>query len=145
MLKTKFAADKDIEIQTDFSSNDTVFDADMMITDWSGIAYEYSFTTYKPVLFMDTPIKIMNPEYQRIDTEPFNIWMREILGRVVKPEDASTVGDVIDEMFAETDNYRDTIKQYAYDYVYNLDHSSEVGGKYIINELQRIIKERKKS
>lgn len=47
-----------------------------MITDWSGIAYEYAYTTCKPVLFIDTPMKIMNPEYKKIGIEPLNIWMR---------------------------------------------------------------------
>lgn len=142
-LKAKFAADEDIEIQTDFSSNSTVFEADMMITDWSGIAYEYSFTTYKPVLFIDTPLKIMNPEYKKIDTEPFNIWMREVLGKVIAPSEASGAGGVIDEIFASAEDYRETIKKYAYEYVYNLDHSGEVGGKYIIGQLQQIISSRK--
>lgn len=79
-LKQRFASDEDIEIQTDFSSNSTVFEADMMITDWSGIAYEYAYTTCKPVLFIDTPMKVMNPEYKKIDVEPINIWMRESIG-----------------------------------------------------------------
>lgn len=141
-LKTKFAHD-DIEIQTDFSSNETVFQADMMITDWSGIAYEYSFTTYKPVLFIDTTLKIMNSEYKKIDTEPFNIWMRDILGKVIKPKEVSRAAKVISEMLASADTYRDTIKKYAYEYVYNLDHSGEVGAKYIIEALQLIIKDKK--
>ncbi|MCI9218158.1 MAG: membrane protein insertase YidC [Lachnospiraceae bacterium] len=141
-LKAKFSSEN-IEIQTDFSSNDTVFQADMMITDWSGIAYEYSFTTYKPVLFIDTPLKIMNSEYQRIDTEPFNIWMREILGKVIKPSEAGGVYGVITEMLGEADKYHDIIKSYANEYVYNLDHSGEVGAKYIISELKRIIENKK--
>ena len=64
-LKVKYEQDSDVEIQTDFSSNSTVFEADLMITDWSGIAYEYAYTTQKPVLFINTPMKVMNPEYQR--------------------------------------------------------------------------------
>ncbi len=145
MLKARYENDDNIEIQTDFSSNDTVFQADMMITDWSGIAYEYSFTTYKPVIFIDTPMKIMNPEYTKIDTEPFNIWMRDILGKVVKPEDVSGIGDVIDDMYKHADEYRETIKNYAEEYVYNLDHSSEVGAKYIIEELTKCIQKRKQA
>lgn len=145
ILRAKFAQDDDIEIQTDFSSNDTVFKADMMITDWSGIAYEYAFTTYKPVLFVDTPLKIMNPEYQKIDTEPFNIWMRDVLGKVIRPEDASKADLVIEEIFALANTYYETIKKYAYEYVYNLDHSSEVGAKYIIEDLQRIISKKRKA
>ncbi len=142
-LKAKFRSSEDIEIQTDFSSDSTVFDADAMITDWSGIAYEYSFTTYKPVLFIDTPIKVMNPEYRRIDTEPFNIWIRDILGKVIKPEDAGRAYESISEMFDESEKYSEQIRKYAYEYVYNLDNSSKIGGKYIIEDLQRIIKEKK--
>lgn len=54
-LKERYANNPDIEIQTDFSSNSTVFEADLLVTDWSGIAYEYAFATNKPVLFVDTP------------------------------------------------------------------------------------------
>ena len=79
-LKERYKDDTDIEIQTDFSSNSTVFEADLMITDWSGIAYEYAYTTCKPVLFIDTPMKIMNPEYKKIGIEPLNIWMRYEIG-----------------------------------------------------------------
>ena len=79
-LKVKYEQDSDVEIQTDFSSNSTVFEADLMITDWSGIAYEYAYTTQKPVLFINTPMKVMNPEYQRIDTVPLNILLREEIG-----------------------------------------------------------------
>ncbi len=60
-LAKKYEDNTCIEFQLDFSSNKTVFDADVLITDWSGIAYEYAFTTLKPVLFINTPMKIMNP------------------------------------------------------------------------------------
>ncbi len=76
-LKDKYKDVKNIIIQTDFSKNDTVFNSDILITDWSGIAYEFAFTTKKPVVFIDTPIKIMNPDYKKIDVEPYNIWVRE--------------------------------------------------------------------
>ena len=56
-LKAKYGP-LGIEIQTDFSSNSTVFEADMMITDWSGIAYEYAFTTCRPVLTTDSQITL---------------------------------------------------------------------------------------
>ena len=43
-------ASNDFIIETDFSSNVTVYTADLLITDWSGIAFEFSFTTDKPSL-----------------------------------------------------------------------------------------------
>ncbi len=142
-LKAKFAARDDIEIQTDFTSNDTVFEADMMITDWSGIAYEYAFTTCKPVLFIDTPMKIMNPEYQKIDTVPINIWMRDVIGASIKPEDINTAAQIAQQILTSSDEYCGKIEAFVQEYVYNVGNSSKVGADYIISRLQQIIKSKK--
>lgn len=142
-LKEKYKDNSDIEIQTDFSSNSTVFEADMMITDWSGIAYEYAYTTCKPVLFIDTPMKIMNPEYTKIDTEPINIWMREKIGKVLALDSVSEAADAVAEMLKNSDDYSRQIDEFVHEYVYNLGNSSEVGAKYIIKTIQEKIKEAK--
>lgn len=142
-LKERYASDGNIEIQTDFSSNSTVFEADMMITDWSGIAYEYAYTTCKPVLFVDTPMKVMNPEYQKIDTEPINVWMREEIGAVLKLSEVEQVDAYISRLLADSATYHDRISAFVNEYVYNLGSSGEVGAKYIISVIQNKIKERK--
>ena len=67
-------------LQEDFSSNQTVFNADILVTDWSGIAYEYAFTTLKPCLFINTPMKVMNPDYRDIGLEPFDLVIRNQIG-----------------------------------------------------------------
>lgn len=142
-LKERFAHNSDILIQTDFSSNSTVFEADMMITDWSGIAYEYAYTTYKPVLFVDTPMKVMNPEYLRIDVEPINIWMREQIGAVLGVNEMNRVADTVSYLLSHAEDYQEKIKVFVEEYVYNLGRSAEVGAKYIIAEIQEKIRERK--
>lgn len=142
-LKEKYKYNSDIEIQTDFSSNSTVFEADMMITDWSGIAYEYAYTTCKPVLFIDTPMKIMNPEYTKIDTEPINIWMREKIGKVLALDSVSEAADAVAEILMNSDGYSRQIDEFVHEYVYNLGSSSEIGAKYIIKTIQEKIKEAK--
>lgn len=141
-LKDKYASDNDIEIQTDFSSNSTVFGADMMITDWSGICYEYAYTTCKPVLFIDTPMKVMNPEYKKIDVEPINIWMRDSIGASIKPDEMDKAAAVVEEMLNNADKYSERIDKFVHEYVYNLGHSAQVGGDYIINAVVRKINEK---
>lgn len=142
-LKRCFDVDDDVEIQTDFSSNATVFEADMMITDWSGIAYEYAYTTCKPVLFINTPMKVMNPEYQKIDIEPINIWMREKIGRVIETDEMDSVFEVVTEILDSSAEYHNQIDAFVHEYVYNLGNSSEVGARYIIDQLQKKIRGRK--
>lgn len=142
-LKVKYEQDRDIEIQTDFSSNNTVFEADLMITDWSGIAYEYAYTTQKPVLFINTPMKIMNPEYQKIDTVPLNILLREEIGCSLNLDELSQIGDKVQMLLEHKADYYEKIGNFVQEYVYNHGTSAEVGAKYMITTIQRKIKERK--
>lgn len=143
-LKENFREQEDIEIQTDFSSNSTVFEADIVITDWSDIAYEYAFTTCKPVLFINTPMKVMNPEYQKIDTKPFNIWMRDEIGKVLEPENAGQAFEIVADMLASSEYYHDKIAALVHQYVYQLGSSSKIGAEYIVKQIQKRSEERKK-
>lgn len=142
-LKEKYQKNPNIEIQTDFSSNSTVFEADLMLTDWSGIAYEFAYTTQKPVLFINTPMKIMNPEYEKIDVVPLNISLRDEIGCSLNLNELDKVCDTVDALLENADMYNEKIGKFIEEYVYNLGHSSEVGAKYIIGQLQKVIKERK--
>lgn len=142
-LKVKYEQDRDVEIQTDFSSNSTVFEADLMITDWSGIAYEYAYTTQKPVLFINTPMKVMNPEYQKIDTVPLNILLREEIGCSLNLDELDQISDKVQELLDHKDDYYEKIGNFVQEYVYNHGTSAEVGAKYIIEEVQKKIQERK--
>lgn len=142
-MKEDFKDNNNIEIQTDFSSNDTIFNADIMITDWSGIAYEYAFTTKKPVVFIDTPMKVMNPEYKKIKVEPFNIWCRDIIGEVIKIDNIKTINSVLKSMIKNENKYKENIEKLLKSNVYNLGKSAEVGGEYIINAVKEKIDERR--
>lgn len=142
-LKARYAEAKDILIQTDFSSNSTVYEADLVITDWSGIAFEYAFTTYKPILFVDTPVKIMNSEYKKIGIEPFNFFIREKIGIAIKPDEAPGVLTVVQKLFASAEIYHDQIAAIAHEYVYNLDHSAGAGARYLMEQIKIKTEKRK--
>ena len=143
-MKKQYENNKNIEIQTDFSKTDTVFNADLIITDWSGIGFEYAFTTKKPVLYIDTPMKIMNPHYKEIDVEPINIWARNEIGKSLKTDELDKIKDTINELLNSKDKYKKKITKLVDEYVYNLGNSAEVGAKYIIDVIQKKIKERSK-
>lgn len=142
-LKVKYEQDKDIEIQTDFSSNSTVFESDIMITDWSGIAYEYAYTTQKPVLFVNTPMKIMNPEYQKIDTIPLNVLLREEIGCSLNLDELDKLSVKVQELLMHKQDYYEKIGNFVQEYVYNHGMSAEVGARYMVAQIQEKIKRRK--
>ena len=143
-MKEKYKNDTNIEIQTDFSSNKTVYSADLVITDWSSIAQEFAYTTKKPVIFVDTPMKIMNPEYEKLGIDPINIWMRNILGETIQVKDCNKIDELVEKMLINRDSYKEKIDKFVSEAMYNIGHSAEVGGKYIIGVVQEKINERKK-
>lgn len=142
-LKVKYENVPDVDVQIDFSSNNTVFEADLMITDWSGVSFEYAFTTQKPVLYINTPMKVMNPDYQKIGAEQINVSLRNEIGYSLDTDKLDSIDEVVDKMFQSKDEYYEKIGNYVNEYVYNLGNAAEVGGKYIIGQLQKKIKERK--
>ncbi|MDE6639417.1 MAG: membrane protein insertase YidC [Acetatifactor sp.] len=143
-LKQKYSNRDNIEIQTDFSSNQTVFEADVMITDWSGIAYEYAYTTEKPVLFINTPMKVMNPEYNKIDTVPLNILLREEIGCSLNLDEMGKIPETVDRLIKMQSFYKERIHSFVEEYVYNPGSSAETGAGYIISSLQEKIAKRRK-
>lgn len=143
ILKQKYASDNVI-IQTDFTSNSPVMEADILITDWSGISWEYAFTTQRPILFIDTPMKVMNPEYQKINMVPLNILLRDKLGKSLKLDQLNEVAAAVEYLLRHTEDYSRQIDALTHEYIFNLGLSAEVGAKYIIGSLQEKIAKKTK-
>ena len=134
-LRIRFATHDDFELQTDFSSNRTVMDADVLLTDWSGIAFEYSFTTLRPTLYINTPMKIINPDYEEIGITPFDVVIRDEIGISIDPDKLDALGSAVDKLLTDTVYSSESIAQVRDKYLYNIGHSGEVGAKYIIGKL----------
>lgn len=134
-LRDKYSSYDDFELQTDFSSNSTVFNADILMTDWSAIAYEYSMTTLKPSLFVDTPMKVMNPDYKEIDVVPFDIEVRDQIGVRIALEDADKAADAVKKLLTDKAFSKESMVEVRDKYLYNVGKSAEVGAKYIIRSL----------
>jgi YidC/Oxa1 family membrane protein insertase len=143
-MKEKYAG-TNIEIQTDFSNTSSVFEADVLIGDWSSIGFEYAFTTLKPVISIDSPMKVMNPEYKKVDVPPINIWGREKIGEVVSLKDLNKLDKIVEKMLKDPKKYAKQIEKFRNETIYNLGKSAEVGAEYIIETVQKQIKERKKN
>ena len=124
-----------IEIQKDFSSNKTVYTADVLLTDWSSIAFEYAFSTLKPVLFINTPMKVVNPDYQELSSVPIDIELRDKVGVSLELSEVSTVKDAVAALLQESRFSKESMAKMRDYYIYNVGKSGLVGAKYIIERL----------
>ena len=125
-------------LQEDFSSNQTVFNADILVTDWSGIAYEYAFTTLKPCLFINTPMKVMNPDYRDIGLEPFDLVIRNQIGIALQPKETDQIADAIERLLHEPVFSKESIANLRDKSLYNVGRAASVGADYLIRRLIEI-------
>lgn len=136
-LKEKYSYEGSlIEFQLDFSSNSTVFNADLLITDWSGIAFEYSFTTKRPSLFINTPMKVMNEEYQKIPIVPTTITWRSVMGTSLDTDKIGEINTVVDELLAHGKEYAEKIEKCLYEYIYHVGESGKIGARIILKQVK---------
>ena len=126
---------EELLIQTDFSSNETVYASDLLITDWSGIAYEYSFSTGKPTLFINTPMKTINPNWQAIGIEPIDLQLREKLGVSMAPEETRRMAPTVAEMLRSAADYQSRIEQVKQETLFHSGSAAQAAGKYLLSEL----------
>ncbi len=139
--KYKSKVNDDFIIETDFSSNSTVFESDILISDWSNIAYEFAYATRKPVLFINTPKKVMNPEYTKLKNQPLDITLRNQVGISLNLDQLDKVYYSCEELLNSSEKYAGVIDGIVEKYVFNFGKSAEVGGKYIIDRLKEKEKE----
>ena len=104
--------------ENNIAGQDSLHDSDIMISDWSGAALDYAFGLNKPVLFVDVPRKINNPNYKVIELDPIEVGIRSIIGDIV---DAEHIQVLINQ---KEINYSD--------WVFNIGRSNEIGARNII-------------
>lgn len=128
--------DSGLRFELDFTSNTSIFDSDVLITDWSGTAYEFSFVTLKPAVFIDTKPKINNPEYKRLGIEPLEFVLRSEVGIRVDPEKLDELNEQIQNLLTSQDKYAKHIEEIREKYIANFGTSGQVGGQYILSQLK---------
>jgi len=136
-LKERFARiDKTIFFELDYLSSESIFTSDILITDWSNIGYEFAYCTLKPCIFINTPMKVMNPNYDQYGLEPLDFSLRDKVGVSVDVENVGELNEIIKRLWAQKDSYRSLIGELVRQYLYHPGRSGEVGGVYIIKQLE---------
>ena len=142
-LKDKYCNNKNVIIQDDYSTIGNILDSEILITDWSGISYEYAFITKRPVISINTPMRVLNKDYQELGIEIFELYSRDIIGKSIDLDKLNTIDKVAKDMVKNKTKYSKKIEDFFEENVYNIGTSSEVAAKYLVNSIQEKIKRRK--
>ena len=115
------------------TSNRSLHAADILITDWSAIGMEYAFGTERPVLYIDTPPKTTNPEYERLEMEPLDIKLRTEIGRLLGMDELDRICEVVSDMVNHHARYREEILRCREAYISNFGSAATKIASHMID------------
>lgn len=124
-----------LRFELDFSANASVLSADLLVTDWSAIAFEYAIVTKRPTIFVNTPPKITNPEWDRIGIRPNDFTYRDILGVSIDLDKINEIGNIASDVLSRKEEFASRIAAQLNKDFLNVGHAGEVAGKYILETL----------
>lgn len=117
-----------INIDQTINVLDSLLNADLLITDRSGIALEYAFGTLRPVLFIETPPKVHNSNWEKTGLAPIENQLRTEMGRVMALNELNKLGAVAMEMIREKDKYAASLESLR---DYHFYSNVKVGGMVV--------------
>ncbi len=119
-------------LEANTTGKDSLMKADLLISDWSAITFEFAFSRLKPVLYIDVPRKAMNPNYQELGIEPFEVRMRSEIGEVLAPSEISHAPDAIRRLCADAASHAEKLQKLLHENVFNVGTSAQVGAAALV-------------
>jgi hypothetical protein len=138
-LESRFDGHPLVELESDVSSEQSLHFSDIMISDWSGAALEYAFGLERPVIFIDVPRKVLNPDYKEISCVPVEVSLRDEIGAVVSVDALHEVPSHIERLCGDLSGQRERLRELREEWVYNVGSSGSVGAEYIAQAADRAI------
>jgi len=137
-LRAKYGDRDNFEYQDHMGESDTLFRSDILVCDWSAMAIEYALGLEKPVLFIDLPRRVRNPDWQALGIEPQEVSFRELAGDIVSPKQLDEAPDRIARLLENQTGFRQSMEKQRSRMVFNIGNSIEEG----VREIARLADEK---
>ena len=137
-VRGAFSGHRRFEYIDRMGETDSMLRSDILVSDWSAMALEYAMGLEKPVLFIDVPPRIRNPNWKELGLEPVEVSIRQQLGRILSPASLDEAPAVIERLLAGPGQFRAQVRELREQMVFRLGHSVPDGAI----ELARLADER---
>ena len=135
-LKERHAAEEGgrLVFEFDFSSSSSVYSSDLLVTDWSGIGIEFGLAAGRPVLFVNTKMKVENPNWEAVGIVPQEIALRSVLGEAIEKSECAEADKAVGRLLAQ-DRSDEKAAALREAYFYHPGTHGLYGAKYLIERL----------
>ena len=131
-LRAKYGDRDNFEYQDRMGESNTLFRSDILICDWSAMAIEYALGLEKPVLFVDLPRRVRNPDWHALGIEPQEASFRKLAGDIVSPQHLDETPDRIARLLEDQNSFRQKMAKLRPQMVFNIGKSIEMGAREIM-------------
>ena len=138
-IENKYSHLETFRLVREMGDSESLLQSDLLICDWSGTAIEYAFGLEKPIIFIDIPPRVRNPNWREIQSEPLEMSIREKVGRVICPSKLDELPSSISQLLNEDQLSSSLIKSLREEFIYNLSRS-EITGREEIKRLLKTLK-----
>ncbi len=118
-----FKSEKNFELSDNEDSFEAQKNSRFLISDWSGIAFEYAFTFNRPVIFINSEKKVLNKNYNKFSYQPIEISARSELGQILQTDEIENITQTIKNLRLNEKFYKEKINVLRSKIVYNIDSS----------------------
>ena len=136
-LKERYPETEHFHWNEDSDNFDALRKADVLISDFSGIIYDYAFIFEKPVIYTGASLDLSKTDHAWVD-EP--IWVYDLLpqlGVELKEENFSSVGSIIDRL-SGTGKYVESIRTARDVFWQSRGHAAEAVVDYLISKNEKL-------
>lgn len=126
------AGDPRVTLEQGVADAASLVQADLMISDWSGVAFEFALGMLKPVIFVEVPRKVNDSAYVDLAREPLEVSARTRLGTIVDLANLEDLPGIITEALGRKDAARHSLAALREEMVYNLGRSAVAGAKCLM-------------
>ena len=137
-IEKKFSNHESFRLVKEMGDSESLLQSDLLICDWSGTAIEYALGLEKPIIFIDIPPRVRNPNWNEIQSEPLEMSIREKVGSIISPSKLEELPMTIAQLLNNDQTFSDRIKSLREEFVYNLGDSETVGPEEIKKLLKKL-------
>ena len=134
-IKNRYKDNPHFTFEGSVAENESLLQSDIMVSDWSGVALEYTFALNKPVIFCEVSRKVNNPNYQDIKIEPIEVLIRDKIGVIW--DGVSPIKEIVELCLPKLKSDLDTLRN---KYCFNQGCSDEIFVEILEEKLSQIFK-----
>jgi hypothetical protein len=136
-IEEKYKNETRITIDTKPSGTESMAKADLMISDLSGVIWDFAFLYSKPVLLLKTNFdEIEGFEGSELDYEMWEMRERPRLGKIFDENDIENISSIVNNLIENPPSME--LEKLRNESVYNFGRAGEVAAEQILDILNKI-------